>query len=162
MKRYLWIAVTVILLMNPLPILAGEENADVVDAVAIVLNPANPIKNLTTEQLRNIFTHRSLYWDALGTHIDYSIRPIIGINGGTDRPHVKEVFQRRVLSGEEFQGVEVKRGDQEVLKAVALDEAAIGLVSLSSAIGYRWVRIIDVDGEKASLDNPKYPLLISR
>lgn len=159
MKRYLWIAVTVILFMDIPPVSwseAGERSAAVVDAVAVVLNPLNPIRNLTGEQLMNIFTHRSLYWDALGSNVDYSIRPIIGMN----KSHVKEVFQRRVLSGEEFQGVEVKRDDLGVLKAVAMDEAAIGIVSLSSARRYRWVRIIDVDGEKASLDNPEYPLLI--
>lgn len=160
MKRYLWIAVTVILFMGTHPALAEEKKADVVDAVAVVVNPLNHIRNLTAEQLRNIFTHRFLYWDALGANKDYSIRPVIGMNREMDGSRVKEVFQRRVLSGEEFQGVEVKRDDREVLKAVAMDEAAIGLVSLSSARGYRWVRIIDVDGEKASLDNPEYPLLI--
>jgi len=161
MKHYFWIVLMISLILAPLPVfpsMASDMDGEAVDAVAVVINPRNHLRNLTVEQLGMIFTRRVLYWDALGSHVDYSIRPIVSMNGS----RAIEVFKRQVLSGEELHGIEVKKEDMDVLKTVAIDEAAIGLVHLSSARGYKWVRIIDVDGEKASLDNPRYPLLIPR
>ena len=124
------------------------------DAVAVVVHPLNPARMLTTAQLREIFTRKVLGWHRVGGPHELSIRPIIG---RVDSPS-REAFRQRILSGREFQECEMMEGDDRILHAVAGDEAAIGVVSLSTALRRKGIRILAVDGEKASLDNPKYPL----
>ena len=133
-----------------------EANDAANDAIAVIVNPMNRLKTLTIAQLRAIFTHKARSWNVVGAAIDLTIRPIITDNASP----VHEVFRERVLGGGEFQKCEVMSMDDEVLREVARDEAAIGLVTLSSARNHRGVRIIGVNGKRASLDNPGYQLLI--
>jgi phosphate transport system substrate-binding protein len=126
------------------------------DAVAVIVNPLNPIKSLSMDQLRGIFSHKLPYWHLLGGNHELSVRTLIG----SEESAVLQAFRQRVLMQEPFEGCETLKRDEEVLKGVGGDEAAIGIVSLSSLGDRKGVRVIAVDMEKADLNNPEYPLLV--
>ena len=126
------------------------------DAVAVIVNPLNPIRSLSMEQLRGIFSHKLSAWHLLGGNHELSVRALIGPEEST----VLQTFRQRVLMQEPFEGCETFKGDEEVLKGVGRDEAAVGIVSLSSLGDQRGIRVIAVDAEKADLNNPDYPLLV--
>ncbi|HOZ45682.1 MAG TPA: phosphate ABC transporter substrate-binding protein [Candidatus Hydrogenedentes bacterium] len=110
------------------------------DGLAIVVNPANPVRELTTPQLRGLFTGSIDNWRAVGGQ-DMPVRPITREEGsGTRESFVhlvmgKERISRRALTQESNGAV------KELVKG---DRAAIGYMSLG-LVGEE-LKSVQVDG----------------
>ena len=92
------------------------------DAISIYLNPSNPIKNLSLEQLRDIFTGKINNWKEIGGK-DQSILVLSrSPNSGT-----YSYFKEHVLLNEEYTSKsEIHYSNQSVVDAVSENENAIG------------------------------------
>jgi len=67
------------------------------DALCVYINPNNPVKNLSTSQLKQIFECEIANWDELGGNFQ-KVKPVIrNINSGT---HF--YFKEHVLEGKEY------------------------------------------------------------
>ena len=124
------------------------------DAIAAIVNEKNPIKDLTKEQLKSIFTGKIRNWKEIGGE-DSPIRVLI-VNR---RSGTHEVFKKAVLDREDYSGAEVISPDPKIVEVVAADPNAIGQIGLAFFKGKnRKVRALSIDGQEASVNNPKYPV----
>ncbi len=108
---------------------AMKETAVARDAVALVVNPANPVEELTLEQLRKIYTGQYARWSDVGGPDE----PIV--------PYSREsssgtfvFFQEHVLDKEDFaSNVRLMPATAGIVQAVSSDRWAIGYVGLGHA-----------------------------
>lgn len=129
------------------------------DALAVLTHAQNPVKNLSVEQLRDVFAGRITDWAALGgkpgTINVYAVAgPLDGV----------EWSLRRLLFGKGSARVAAKRwyiNTKQLEDAVAIDPVAIG-VSLNSLVAAnRKLQALAIDGiapSLATLQNGTYPL----
>jgi len=144
-----------------------------VDALAIYVHKNNPVQCLTMEQLDRIFAENpksaggksAQTWGDVGVTGEWAAKPI-AMHGRNALSGTNKFFKQNVMGGGDFkEAVHQETGSEQVVKAVATDEAAVGY----SGIGYRTdqVRAVPVAasfGKKcfdASFENTytrKYPL----
>lgn len=97
------------------------------DGIAIVVHPSNPVRQLTLDQIRDIYTGKIINWKELGGP-DLRIVPVSrDTASGT-----YEVFGGIVLGGEapSARGVLYQPSNAAVAETVARTSGAIGYVSL--------------------------------
>ena len=112
------------------------------DGLAIVVNPANPIKDLTLAQLREIFSGKARNWKEFGG-LDGPIRPISREEGSGTR----ESFVKLVMGKERIARAAITQESNGAVKELVKgDRAAIGYMSLG-LVGTE-VKTITVDGAK--------------
>jgi phosphate transport system substrate-binding protein len=117
------------------------------DGLAIVVNPANPVRGLAIEQLRELFSGRIKNWKEVGGE-DEPVRPITREEGsGTRESFVnlvmgKERISRRALTQESNGAV------KELVKG---DPAAVGYMSLG-LVG-KELKALPIDGAKPTAEN---------
>lgn len=130
--------------------LAGGLTANVIaiDGIAVVVNPANPVNDLTIQQLADIYTGTIKNWSEVG---------------GEDKPIV--VVGRDAASGtrsafEEILGVsdacayaQEKDSTGAVKTAVETTPEAIGYVSLEAADADENTKKLMLDGAEATAEN---------
>lgn len=124
------------------------------DALSIYVHPNNPIRMLTQEQLKKIFTGEIVSWKDLG---GWNL-PITVLsrekNSGT---HL--FFKEHILYGEPFSvDCRTVNGAQDVVRSVEKDSAAIGYGSFMYAHS---VRVVDIDAVAPTTENVlngTYPL----
>lgn len=125
------------------------------DAIGSWVNSGNPVKDLTMEQLKGIFTGTIINWKEVGGN-DLPITIYI-VN---PQSATRKVFSKIVLSGEKYGGnVQTIRPDTMIIDKIAADPSGIGQLSfaLGNAHGQaNAARKINIDGEVASVDNPNY------
>ena len=110
------------------------------DAVAIVVHPANPVANLSKEQLRGIFDGSIANWRQVGGE-DAPILVVGRKAGSTTRKAVDEM----VLDGLDFAKSAINAESAEaVAKRVAENPSAIGYLALKDL--QKTVRAVDVAG----------------
>lgn len=139
----------------------AEKNAGLVDhiiaidAIAIIVNPSNPVSNLTKAQLKGIFGGRIQNWREVGG----ADLPIVLVNRD-EASGTREAFQKRVLGGESFyKRAVIQPGSGQVRSIVEGTPAAIGYMSL----GYvtRQVKVVKYGGvapTKVSIAKGQYGL----
>ena len=124
------------------------------DAIAAIVNEKNPLKDITKEQLKGIFTGKIRNWKEVGGS-DSPIRVLIV----DKRSATRGVFKKAVLGGEGYSGAEAISPDSGIVGIVAADPNAIGQIGLAFFKGKNMkVRALSIDGQEASVDNPKYPV----
>jgi phosphate transport system substrate-binding protein len=117
------------------------------DGVAIVINPANPVTNLTIEQLRSVFSGRLKSWKDLGGK-EEAIRPITREEGsGTRESFVHLVMGKEKISREAL----VQESNGAVKELVKGNPAAIGYMSLG-LVG-KELKALNVDGAEPKAEN---------
>jgi len=121
------------------------------DAIALIINKANPVENLNASQLRDIFTNQTKNWSTVGGQ-NLSIHPLIPRSTSAAR----QVFSQKVLDGEKYRGTKVVTPNRRILSVVANDKRAIGLVSFSLLNSK--VKKIRVNGQTVTTENTNYPL----
>lgn len=123
------------------------------DTIAVVVNPDNPVSDLTRAQLKEIFTGRVRNWKALGGP-DLSIHPfIVGPASAT-----RKVFRSAILGEANYAGCEVASPDAEILRKVETELGGIGQIS-ASFLDPTWrVKAVSVEGQRALPTNPAYPI----
>ena len=110
------------------------------DALSIYVHPNNPLKNLSKERVKGIFTGEITQWQQVGG----AAAPIVVLIGDMGRANVQE-FQRKALDGASFgPAVRVVPSYDEILRLIATNEHAITFASIS--LKRAGVKIIDFDG----------------
>lgn len=118
-----------------------------VDGVAVVVNPGNPVKSLTTDQLKAIYAGRLTRWKELG-----GPDKLINLYTRDKASGTRDVFWKKALEKEEISAKANFSASNGAMKtAVAQDPYAIGYVS----VGYidQSVAAVALDGVAPSLEN---------
>lgn len=129
------------------------------DGVAIYINEANPVKALTVEQIKGIYTGKIDNWKAVGGNDEKIILYGRENNSGT-YVFVKE----HVLGGKDFSPrTQTLPGTGAVVNAVSKDKRSIGYGGGAYAKGVKEVAISDGKGEallptEANVGSGKYAL----
>jgi phosphate transport system substrate-binding protein len=116
-----------------------------VDAIAIIVNPDNPVDNLTSEQARKIFSGEVSNWLAVGGKDE----DIILVNRD-EASGTREAFSKLLMGDEDFlKKAIIQPGSGQVRSVVGGTPAAIGYLSR----GYvnREVKVVGLDGVRPSI-----------
>ncbi|MBC8099724.1 MAG: substrate-binding domain-containing protein [Armatimonadetes bacterium] len=125
------------------------------DGIAVIVNPANPLRNLTLDQLRAVYQGRHPAWRALGGGDD----PLV-VFSQEDGSDTRAEFERLVMGQRRVTlGARLVTSSAAMLEAVAATPGGIGYVSLA-ALDTR-VRALTLDGiapTQANVAQQLYPL----
>lgn len=116
-----------------------------IDAIAIIINPQNPVQSLSKEQVKRIFKGETTNWQELGG-VDV---PLILINRD-EGSGTREAFSKKVMGEEDFtKNAVILPGSGQVRSVVGGTSGAIGYISL----GYvtKEVRVLEYNGVKPNL-----------
>lgn len=114
------------------------------DGLAIVVHPSNPVKALTVEQVRDIYSGRISNWREVGGK---DMKIVVVSRDSASGTY--EAFHELVLKGDKLRGdALLLASNQAVATTVAQTEGAIGYIGL----GYlsSSVKALDIDGVKPS------------
>lgn len=131
-----------------------EERVAGYDMIAIVLNESNPIKNLTIEQIEEIFTGDIENWSELGGKPG----PISSYTRNTSSGTYK-TFQKLAMNKRDY-GTQTQKmaGNEQIAQEVANNRNGIGYVGLAYASN-KGVKSIKVEGVELKPENAKeYPI----
>lgn len=137
-----------------------------IDGISLIVNPQNPIKSLTLQQLKDIYTGRCQSWKELGGPA-IKITPV-----GRDTPSgTYELFKEKVLGKENYApSVLNTPSNNQIATTVSQDRGAIGYVGVAYAEEFAKagkVKIIAVAKDESSpaimptpenIKSEKYPL----
>jgi len=120
------------------------------DGLAIIVNPDNPVRNLTLEQLRGVYAADIVNWGQLGGP-NTKIHIITREEGSGTR----SAFEDMVMDGQRISpGAIVQDSNGAVRQLVADDRYSIGFISLGLvSVGQRPVEALHIDGIEASREN---------
>jgi phosphate transport system substrate-binding protein len=123
----------------------GREHVVALSGIAVIVNPANPVPQLSREQLSGIFSGATAEWAAVG-----GPPGPIHVVAGDDRMGLTDLFRTLVLDKATY-APSARRFPtlQEITDAVALDRQAIGFVTLPFVRGSRAVPL--AEGDSAAL-----------
>jgi phosphate transport system substrate-binding protein len=134
-----------------------------VDALAVFVHKDNPVKSLSMDQVRKIFSvegGQRITWGDVGvTDAQFKDKPI-SLYGRNSASGTYGFFKEHALGGSDFKdAVKEQPGSSSVVQGVASDPFAIGY----SGIGYKTadVRAVPIDGIEATPEAAyagEYPL----
>jgi len=122
------------------------------DALAIIAHKDNPVDNLTTDQIRKIYTGKITNWKELGgkdAKINLYVRR--GKISGVGYAIRQYIFQN---SAQEFTTEHIMSSSGPLEKAIEKDIDGVGITGVSSA-RKRKVKILGFDGKIPSYENVK-------
>lgn len=126
-----------------------------VDAIAVIVNPSNPVNDLSTEQIRSIFSGEITNWSQLGGP-DHEI----GVVNRDEASGTREAFSKIVMGDASFdRSAAVLPGTGQVRSVVAAAEGAIGYISVGFVTDE--VKAVSVDGVSADMESVRsgdYPI----
>ena len=130
------------------------------DGIAVIVNPDNPVANLTTEQLRDIYAGKITNWSEVGGE-DLPIQVV----NRDEASGTREAFRTLVMDGVEFdRSAAVLPGTGQVRDVVSRTPGAIGYISIGfveSDYATTSVKSVAIDGVDATEDNVEsgaYPI----
>lgn len=124
------------------------------DAIAVLVNKANPVSSLSSAQLKGIFTGKIANWKDVGGE-DLTINVYI-VN---PQSATKKVFATAILGGEKYRGnIKTIRPDPAIVDIIAADKGGIGQLSFALVGDNSTVKKIKPDGQAASVGNSSYPI----
>jgi phosphate transport system substrate-binding protein len=107
-----------------------KENPVARDGIAVVVNPENPISELTIEQLKKIFTGAVTNWKDVGGNDEP-----IGLLSRESSSGTYEFFREHVMNKEDYSSkARLMPATSAIIEAVKQDKGAIGYVGLGYAI----------------------------
>ena len=115
------------------------------DGIAIIVNPQNPVADLSLEQIAKLFTGEITNWSEVGGN-DAEVVPIGRESGSGTRDGFESITETEDLC--KYQNELTSTG--EVIANVASNPNAIGYASLSAVEGDETVKAITVGGVAAS------------
>lgn len=116
------------------------------DGVAVVLNPANPVKDLTTDQLRDIFNGKTTNWKQLGGN-DAQITVVSREAGSGTRSSFEQIIGSIQLKKDAL----IQDSNGTIRETVSNDPNAISY--LSHGLINDKVKPITLDGIESSVEN---------
>jgi len=124
------------------------------DGLSVYINESNQVDNLTTAQLRDIFTGRITNWKEVGGKNAKIILYSRENNSGT-----YVYFKDNVLKGEDYApSAQSLPGTAAVVNAVAKDVNSIGYGGAAYGKGIREVKINGYPPTKENVMSGKYPI----
>jgi phosphate transport system substrate-binding protein len=120
------------------------------DGLAIIVNPNNPVVNLTIDELRGIYSANYVNWNQLGGP-DARIHIITREEGSGTRSAFEEMVmgEHRITPR-----AIVQDSNGAVRQLVSADPYSIGFISLGLVdIGERFVKALRIDGVAATRNN---------
>lgn len=127
------------------------------DGIAVIVNPANPVTGLTTEQLRDVFAGKITNWSELG----WEDRPINLVNRD-EASGTREAFSKIIMGDEATfdRRAAVLPGTGQVRDVIARSEYAIGYIS----VGFVEPRFTDTRVKALTIDGvrPSYETVASK
>lgn len=119
------------------------------DGISLVVNPKNPIGELSLKEVRDIFSGKIKNWRELGW-VDRSIDAVTREEGSGTRGS----FEELVMKGKEIDdGIMVQDSNGSVKEVVATDPYAIGYISLGLVDAK--VKAVTIDGVQPSIETIK-------
>jgi phosphate transport system substrate-binding protein len=110
------------------------------DAIAVIVNPKNPVRELTTEQVRKIFAGEITNWNEVG-----GPDMTIGLVNRDEASGTREAFSKLVMDEKPFDlGAVVLPGTGQVRAVVSEVEYAIAYISLGFVTDE--VKAVAIDG----------------
>lgn len=127
------------------------------DGIAIAVNPKNPVKNITMEQLQKIYAGEITNWKDLGGN-DAEIYVVSREESSGTRSAFEELVKLNETDGLTSKAA-VSEGNGPVQIAVAGNENAIGYVSFAYIDDtVKQLTVEGVDGTVENVKNNTYPL----
>lgn len=129
------------------------------DGISVIVNPANGVANLTVDQLGKVYRGEIINWKDLGGPDKAIVLLSRDSSSGT-----YEYFKEAVVGKENEYAKEARllASNQAIIDEVEGNDAAIGYVGIGYAENAgTGVRIVDIEGVKASIDtvlDGTYPL----
>lgn len=123
------------------------------DAIAAIVNGDNPITEITSAQLKDIFTGKIKNWSEIGG-ADLPIQAYVVKEASATRT----VFAKAILGDDDYQGVEVMTPDAKMVTTVAREKGAIGQISFAFLQGKSGIKPLTIDGQPATVENMNYPI----
>lgn len=137
----------------------ATETRVALDALAVYVNAANPIEQLSLEQLSQIYTGRVTNWNQVGG----PDLPIV-LYSRENNSGTYAFFKEHVLKSADFAATaQTLPGTAAVINAVTRDRGGIGYGGIAYGEGIRHVKLAGADGQaiEPSLENAtsgRYPL----
>lgn len=124
------------------------------DAISIFINPANPVKNFSINDLRKIFTCKINNWKEIGGN-DHEINLYIrNPNSGT-----YFYFQQIVLNGEKYcQSAISVTTTYKLIEQIEQDKYAIGYGGIGFTGKIEHAKVEGIDPTEENVRNDLYPL----
>jgi phosphate transport system substrate-binding protein len=117
------------------------------DAIAVIVHPSNPLRNLTLDQIRKIFSGQVLRWDGLGGR-----SAAITLVSREEGSGTREAFQHLLLGKTEISlRALVQDSNGAIRQVVADDPNAIGYISLG--LVNEKVKAVEIEGTEATIEN---------
>ena len=130
------------------------EHIIAMDGIAVIVHSSNPIANLTTGQIKDIYTGKIKNWKDLGG----PDQPIVVISRDTNSG-TYETFETMVLKGEKIAGnVEYVGSNGAIRQRVMSTESAVGYVGLAFTEGVKAVTVNGIAAVPATVINKTYPI----
>ena len=125
------------------------------DSVCLIVHPSNPVRNLTKEQAKKIYTGEFTNWQQVGG----PNLPIIAISRDT-ASGTYEVFSQLVMDSERLgTGIELATSNPQIFTRVSTTRGAIGYVGLGFVTeGVQAVRYENVMPSRTTITNGTYKL----
>ena len=121
-----------------------EDTPVAYDAIAVIVHPDNPVRDLTTLEIRAIFSGVITNWSEVG-----GPDMTIGLVNRDEASGTREAFSKIIMDDAQFdRGAVVLPGTGQVRSVIADVEGAIGYISLGFVTDD--VRAVAVDGIEAS------------
>lgn len=125
------------------------------DGIAVVVNSANPVKNLTKKQVEQIFTGEITDWSAIGGKPGK-----ISIYTRNTASGTYADFKELAMSKKDYAGSAQKMaGNEQIVSEVAKNPAGIGYVGLAY-IQAPSIKVVPIDGKTpnhADVRDKSYP-----
>jgi phosphate transport system substrate-binding protein len=124
------------------------------DGIAVVVNPGNPVNDLTVEQIRKIYNGQITNWSQVGGPNKGIVVVSRDSTSGTF-----EVFGDLVLQGDHLTGgAERAASNPEVQNRVASTQAAIGYVGLGFLDGVKPLAVNGIKPTLKTVGSGQYPI----
>lgn len=129
-------------------------NVVAMDGLAIVVHPSNPVKNITIEQVRKIYTGEIKNWKALGGPDKAIVVISRDTNSGT-----YETFESMVMSKQKIvDSAEYVGSNGAIRQRVSNTEGAVGYVGLAFLEGVKTVSVENIEPTPENINSKKYPI----
>jgi phosphate transport system substrate-binding protein len=130
------------------------EHTVALDGIAVVVNPRNPVKNLTVAQLLRIYTGETRNWKELGGPDQAIVVISRDTNSGT-----YETFETRVLEGKKITPrAEYANSNGAIRQRVMATPAAVGYVGLAFTEGVKSLEVNGIACSEETVLSGKYPI----
>ena len=118
------------------------------DGIVVVTHPSNKVKDLTMEQVKQIFTGEVTNWKELGGD-DMEIVVVSREDGSGSRDAFQEIVD--YFSGELVRSAIIASGNGNIKTTVAMNKHAVGFISFEYID--ESISTVDINGVEATAEN---------